>query len=84
MKCRWMTPRVRQLRQVTIEVSGKRNNGAAGNYTIVRTFYCDGDAGNSFCPQTITVKTPRHRSSPSSRHYTVECSDEMPMDDAGV
>ena len=38
---------------------------AAGNYVIVRTFTAD-DAEHSSATQTITVKTPQRRSSPSS------------------
>ena len=71
--------------EVTIEVSNETTAGdAAGNYTIVRTF-CDGDAGNSSsATQTITVKTPAPEFTFVPADYTVECSDEMPMDDAGI
>ena len=56
---------------------------AASSYTIVRTFTATDDAGNgSSATQTIPSKTRLLLSSPSSRRYTVECSDEMPMDDA--
>ena len=64
--------------EVTIEVSSETTAGdAAGNYVIVRTFL----------PPTTLNSLPE----PSLRHpgrvrrpadYTVECSDEMPMDDA--
>jgi predicted nucleic acid-binding Zn ribbon protein len=57
---------------------------AAGNYTIVRTFTATDDAGNSSTAvQTITVQdttAPEFTSVPAD--YTVECSDDMPMDDA--
>ena len=71
--------------EVTIEVSSEMTAGdAAGNYTIVRTFTATDDAGNSsFTTQTITVQdttVPEFTFVPAD--YTVECSDEMPMDDA--
>ena len=57
---------------------------AAGNYVIVRTFTATDDAGNSSsASQTITVQdttAPEFTFVPAD--YTVECSDEMPMDDA--
>ena len=57
---------------------------AAGNYVIVRTFTATDDAGNSSsATQTITVQdttAPEFTFVPAD--YTVECSDEMPMDDA--
>ena len=70
---------------VTIEVSSETIMGnAAGNYVIVRTFMATDDAGNSnSAAQTITVQdttTPEFTFVPAD--YTVECSDEMPMDDA--
>ena len=70
---------------VTIEVSGETTAGdAAGNYTIVRTFTATDDAGNSnSATQTITVQdttAPEFTFVPAD--YTVECSDEMPMEDA--
>ena len=72
--------------EVTIEVSSETTAGdAAGNYVFVRTFTATDDAGNSFLPQTITVQdttAPEFTFVPAD--YTVECSDEMPMDDAGV
>ena len=71
--------------EVTIEVSSETTAGdAAGNYTIVRTFTATDDAGNSSsASQTITVQdttAPEFTFVPAD--YTVECSDEMPMDDA--
>ena len=51
---------------------------------IVRTFTATDDAGNSAtASQTITVQdttAPEFTFVPAD--YTVECSDEMPMDDA--
>ena len=71
--------------EVTIEVSSETIAGdAAGNYVIVRTFTATDDAGNnSSATQTITVQdttAPEFTFVPAD--YTVECSDEMPMDDA--
>jgi gliding motility-associated-like protein len=72
---------------VTIEVSSENTPGdAAGNYVIVRTFTATDDAGNSTSTtQTITVQdttAPELTFVPAD--YTVECSDEMPMDDASA
>ena len=69
--------------EVTIEVSSETTAGdAAGNYTIVRTFTATDDAGNSSsATQTITVQdttAPEFTFVPAN--YTVECSDDMPMD----
>ena len=71
--------------EVTIEVSSETTAGdAAGNYVIVRTFTATDDAGNSTsATQTITVQdttAPEFIFVPAD--YTVECSEEMPMDDA--
>ena len=71
--------------EVTIEVSSETTAGdAVGNYVIVRTFTATDDAGNSSsATQTITVQdttAPEFTFVPAD--YTVECSDEMPMDDA--
>ena len=73
--------------EVTIEVSSETTPGdAAGNYVIVRTFTATDDAGNSTSTtQTITVQdttAPELTFVPAD--YTVECSDEMPMDDASA
>ena len=68
--------------EVTIEVSLSIKGDAAGNYVIVRTFTATDDAYSSR-PQTITVEdttAPEFTFVPAD--YTVECSDEMPMDDA--
>ena len=71
--------------EVTIEVSSEETAGDCdGSYTVTRTFTATDDAGNSSsATQTITVEdttAPEFTSVPSD--YTVECSDEMPMDDA--
>ena len=68
MRCPWTTPASDNCGEVTIEVSSETtDNGAAGNYTIVRTFTATDDAGNSVsATQTITVKTRLLLSSPSS------------------
>ena len=65
-------------------VSETTASDAAGNYVIVRTFTATDDAGNSSsASQTITVEdttAPEFTFVPAD--YTVECSDEMLMDDA--
>ena len=71
--------------EVTIEVSSEETAGDCdGSYTLTRTFTATDDAGNSTsATQTITVEdttAPEFTSVPAD--YTVECSDEMPMDDA--
>ena len=71
--------------EVTIEVSSEETAGDCdGSYTVTRTFTATDDAGNSTsATQTITVEdttAPEFTSVPAD--YTVECSDEMPMDDA--
>ena len=72
--------------EVTIEVSSETTAGdAAGNYTIVRTFHGD---RRCWKQQRLPPRPSRSRT-PSAPEftfvpadYTVECSDEMPMDDA--
>ena len=71
--------------EVTIDVTSVTTAGnVAGNYTIVRTFTATDEAGNnSSAIQTITVQdntAPEFTFVPAD--YTVECSDEMLMDDA--
>ena len=71
--------------EVTIEVTNETTAGdAAGNYVVVRTFLASDDAGNSATAvQTITVQdttAPEFTFVPED--HTVECSDEMPMEDA--
>ena len=69
--------------EVTIEVSSETCRRCRGNYVIVRTFTATDDAGNSALPpKQSPSKTPPLLSSPSSLPTTVECSDEMRMDDA--
>ena len=73
--------------EVTIEVSSETTAGDCdGSYTVTRTFTATDDAGNSSsATQTITVEdttAPEFTSVPAD--YTVECSDEMPMDDASA
>ena len=69
--------------EVTIEVSSETAAGdAAGDYTIVRTFAATDDAGNSAGHPDHHVQdttAPEFTFVPAD--YTVECSDEMPMDD---
>ena len=86
MRCPWNDATASDnCGEVTIEVSSETTAGdAAGNYTIVRTFTATDDAGNSSsATQTITVQdttAPEFTFVPADT--TVECSDEMPMDDA--
>ena len=71
--------------EVTIEVSSETTAGdAAGNYTIIAHVHCDRRCWKQrSATQTITVQdttAPEFTFVPTD--YTVECSDEMPMDDA--
>ncbi|MGB1481613.1 MAG: T9SS type A sorting domain-containing protein, partial [Flavobacteriales bacterium] len=71
--------------EVTIdEVQEIIEGDCAGNYTITREFTATDECGNSTTlTQTITVEdttAPEFTSVPAD--YTVECSDDMPMDDA--
>ena len=70
---------------VVISVSSVTTPGdAAGNYTVTRTFTASDDAGNSSsATQTISVvdtTAPEFTLVPAN--YTVECTDDMPMEDA--
>ena len=70
---------------VTLEVADETIAGnATGNYTIVRTFTATDDCGNSTsATQTITVQdttAPEFTFVPAD--YTVECSDELVLEDA--
>ena len=71
--------------EVSIEVSSETIAGnATGNYTVVRTFTATDACGNSStATQTITVEdttAPVFTSVPEA--YTVECSDDMVLEDA--
>ena len=73
--------------EVTIAEATEVTPGAcAGDYTITRTFTATDECGNSTsATQTITVQdttAPEFTSVPAD--YTVECSDDMPMDDASA
>ena len=68
--------------EVTIEVSVRRRPAMPRQLLIVRTFTATDDAGNS-------AATNHHGSGHDGNwfsfvpaDYTVECTDEMPMDDA--
>ena len=66
------------------EVMETMAGDCTGNYTITRAFTATDECGNStMLTQTITVQdttAPEFTSVPAD--YTVECSDEMPMEDA--
>jgi hypothetical protein len=68
------------------EVENVLEGDCTGNYTITRTFTATDECGNSTtATQTITVQdttAPEFTSVPAD--YTVECSDDMPMDDASA
>ena len=67
--------------EVTIEVSSETTAGdAAGNSSFARSLH--GRCATVFCHADDHSQDRLLLSSPSSRDYTVECSDEMPMDDA--
>ena len=69
---------------VSIEVSSETIAGdAAGNYTVVRTFTATDDCGNSTtATQTITVQDTTAPELTIPADYSVECSDELILDDA--
>ena len=55
---------------------------ALGNYTVTRTFTATDDAGNfSTAVQIVTVEDTTAPLLTIPADYTVECSDEMPMED---
>ena len=83
-RCHGRCHGVGQLRRGDDVVVQRDDRGdAAGNYVIVRTFTATDDAGNSSsATQTITLQdttAPEFTFVPAET--TVECSDEMPMDD---
>ena len=69
---------------VTLEVADETIAGnATGNYTIVRTFTATDDCETTSATQTITVQdttAPEFTFVPED--YTVECSDELLLEDA--
>ena len=68
------------IAEVTETIAGD----CTGNYTITRAFTATDECGNSTtATQTITVQdttSPEFTFVPAD--YTVECSDDMPMEDA--
>jgi len=66
------------------EVQTITAGNCTGNYTVTRAFTATDECGNTTsATQTITVQdttAPEFTSVPAD--YTVECSDDMPMDDA--
>ena len=69
--------------EVTIEVSSETTAGDARQLHIVRTFTPPTMLETALTTQTITIQdttAPEFTFVPAD--YTVECSDEMPMDDA--
>ena len=72
--------------EVVVEVVREDIPGdAAGNYTILRTFTATDDAGNlTSVIQTITVADTTAPVLTIPADYTVECSDEIVLDDASA
>ena len=72
--------------EVVVEVVREDIPGdAAGNYTILRTFTATDDAGNlTSVIQTITVEDTTAPVLTIPADYTVECSDEIVLDDASA
>ena len=83
-RCRWKTPRRRQLRRGDDRSVARRPQATLRQLHHRRTFTATDDAGNSSsATQTITVQdttAPEFTFVPAD--YTVECSDEMPLEDA--
>ena len=69
--------------EVTIEVSSETIAGMLQATTPFGTFTATDDAGNStLLPRPSQFRTPQLLSSLRPSRLHVECSDEMPMDDA--
>ena len=83
-RCRWKTPRRRQLRRGDRRMSRRPRLAMLQATTPSFALTATDDAGNSSsATQTITVQdttAPEFTFVPAD--YTVECSDEMPMEDA--